>query len=192
MIRFGTPHDLFDVVIGLCWVTFLVVWLASAMFVKRTVERSFGWARLLVLVILFAFAGMSHWAPWLQRVMWPRTAAIGSAAASLTIAGLAVAVWARATLGGNWSGAIALKEGHELIQRGPYAHVRHPIYSGVLLMCLGTAVAAARPAGFVVLAVTAVLLVLKARDEEQLMIRHFPDAYPGYRERVKALIPGIW
>ena len=188
----GMAHDVFDVVIALCWFTFFVVWAVSALFVKRTVERSLGWARLLTFLFLIPFVAVARWVPGLHRTLWPRTAAIGALAALLTTAGLAVAVWARAALGSNWSGTIAFKEHHELIQRGPYAHVRHPIYSGLLLMCLGTAVASARLSSFVVLGLALVMLVIKARFEERLMMRHFPDAYPAYRQRVKALIPGIW
>jgi protein-S-isoprenylcysteine O-methyltransferase Ste14 len=188
----GAAHDVFDVVIALCWFTFFVVWAVSAWFVKRTVERSLGWARLLTFLILIPLVGMARWAPGLHRTMWPRTSAIGASAALLTTAGLAVAVWARAALGRNWSGTIAFKEHHELIQRGPYAYVRHPIYSGLLLMCLGTAVASARLSSFAVLGLALVLLVIKAHYEERLMMRHFPDAYPAYRQRVKGLIPGIW
>lgn len=106
--------------------------------------------------------------------------------------GLAIALWARAALGTNWSGAIAFKEGHELIQRGPYAYVRHPIYSGLLLMGLGTTLASARVSSLLMLVLALILLAIKARYEERLMIRHFPAAYPPYRARVKALIPGVW
>jgi protein-S-isoprenylcysteine O-methyltransferase Ste14 len=57
------------------------------------------------------------------------------------LAGLAQALWARVALGGNWSGQVTLKQKHELIRHGPYAHVRHPICSAILLMLLGTALA---------------------------------------------------
>src|SRR6185369_16149863 len=114
-MAFGVPHDVFDEVIALCWLTFFVVWAVSALFVKRTVERSLGWARLLTLLILFPLVGLARWVPWLHRTLWPRTAAIGALAALLTTAGLAVAVWARAVLGSNWSGSIAFNEHHELI-----------------------------------------------------------------------------
>src|SRR5262252_6433720 len=109
MILFGVPHDVFDWVIALCWLAFLIVWMVSAMFVKRTVDRSLGWPRLLVMLFVFAFAGEARRLPWLRQVLWPRTPAIGAVAALLTIVGLAVAVWARATLGGNWSVSVTFK-----------------------------------------------------------------------------------
>jgi protein-S-isoprenylcysteine O-methyltransferase Ste14 len=95
-------------------------------------------------------------------------------------------------LGTNWSGTITFKEDHELIQRGPYAYVRHPIYSGLLLMGLGTAVESGRLASFGLLAAVAAGFAVKAHLEERLMTRHFPEAYPPYRRRVRALIPGVW
>lgn len=191
-IGFGAPHDAFDWVIALCWLTFLIVWMVSALFVKRTVERSLGWPRLLTMAIVIALAGGARWFPWLRQALWARTASIGAAAALLTIAGLAVAVWARATLGGNWSGSVTFKEDHELIVRGPYALVRHPIYSGLFLMGLGAAVDSTRLAAFVVLGLTTIFFVIKARYEERLMLRHFADGYVQYRQRVKGFIPGVW
>jgi protein-S-isoprenylcysteine O-methyltransferase Ste14 len=70
--------------------------------------------------------------------------------------------------------------------------VRHPIYSGLLLMALGTAISSARLRSFLLLGLALAVLVIKAHYEEKLMIRHFPDAYPQYRQRVKALIPWVW
>lgn len=184
---FVTPDD---PVIAICWMIFVAVWAVSAFFVKRTAERSLSWLWLLA-VAAFGF-GLIGVIPGVRRPLWPQTAAIWAMANILTVTGLAVTLWARAVLGQNWSGAIVLKESHELIRRGPYAFVRHPIYSGLLLMLLGTALASARLSSFLVLAMTFVLVAIKARFEEQFMTRHFPDAYPEYRRQVKALIPGIW
>ncbi|MGH9393685.1 MAG: methyltransferase family protein, partial [Terriglobales bacterium] len=98
-------------------------------------------------------------------------------------------VWARRSLGGNWSSSPTLKQGHELVQRGPYGYVRNPIYTALLLMLLGTCifVGRARAALAIVLAVAG--LWVKLKQEEALMERQFPDTYPPYRKRVKALIP---
>ena len=181
-----------QVVIALCWAVFLVVWAVSALFVKRTVERSLGGTRLVLLASAIFILGVVRWIPGLHQALWTRTAAIGALADFLAVTGLIVTLWARAALGRNWSGTIAFKEGHELIQRGPYAYVRHPIYSGLLLMGLGTAIAADRLSSFVFLAAVFVFLAIKAHFEEELMTRHFPEAYAQYRRRVRALIPGVW
>src|SRR5262245_3954456 len=156
MIQFLTMRDPSDLVIALCWLVFTIVWAVSALFVKRTVERSLGWARLLVWgVVILVFTRASH-IPGLQQPMWPRSAGQGALAVLVTLAGLVVCIWARAVLGRNWSGSITFKEDHELIERGPYAYVRHPIYSGLLLMGLGSAINSARPQSFLLLVLVAV------------------------------------
>ena len=192
MIQFESSRSPFELVIALCWAVFFVVWAVSAPFVKRTVERPSSWARPLALIGVILVWGIVRWMPQLRQELWPRTAAVGVLADLLTVLGLAVAIWARLTLGRNWSGTITYKEGHELIRRGPYAHVRHPIYSGLLLMGLGTAVASTRLSSIVLLAGAFLLLAIKARLEERLMLRHFPEAYAEYRRRVRALIPYVW
>ena len=70
-------------------------------------------------------------------LLWPHNLTTGVIADVVTFLGLLLTLWARVVLGGNWSSGVAFKEQHELIERGPYAYVRHPIYSGVLLMFLG-------------------------------------------------------
>jgi protein-S-isoprenylcysteine O-methyltransferase Ste14 len=192
MIQIEHLNDPYQAVIALCWVVFFIVWAVSAWFVKRTVERSLGWARLLAFAFIVTLFGALSRVPGVHEPTWPRTAPLGMLADLITLSGLVVAVWARAVLGRNWSGSITFKEGHELIQRGPYAFVRHPIYSGLLLMGLGTAIASGRARTLLMLAGVLVVLAVKAHFEEELMMRHFPEAYPEYRRRVKALIPGVW
>jgi protein-S-isoprenylcysteine O-methyltransferase Ste14 len=107
----------------------------------------------------------------------------------LIAAGLGFSVWARIHLGRNWSGRISVKEDHELIQTGPYALVRHPIYTGLLLALVGTALSLGQWRG-----VAAVLLMLvsfwrKLTVEEHWMINAFGDRYRHYRGNTSALIP---
>src|SRR5262249_2426215 len=124
--------------------------------------------------------------------IWARTASPAVVAAAVTAAGLSVALWARVVLGRNWSGAIVLKEHHELIDRGPYAFVRHPIYTGVLLMVLGTITFSGTRAGVILFATMVAGLIVKARREERLLTKRFPAVYPLYRARVRArLIPFV-
>jgi protein-S-isoprenylcysteine O-methyltransferase Ste14 len=90
------------------------------------------------------------------------------------------------------SGRPSLKEGHELIERGPYSYVRHPIYSGLLLMFLGTVVLYGRVGGLVVLVACFIGLWLKVLQEERLLLERFSRAYADYRAQVKALIPFVF
>jgi protein-S-isoprenylcysteine O-methyltransferase Ste14 len=98
----------------------------------------------------------------------------------------------RALLGSNWSATVTVKQHHELIRRGPYAIVRHPIYSGFLLGVLGTALALGEVRGLVALALAFAGWYLKARNEEQFLVEQFGDAYVGYRRNVKQLIPFVF
>jgi protein-S-isoprenylcysteine O-methyltransferase Ste14 len=110
---------------------------------------------------------------------------------ALTILGCGFAIWARVTLGSNWSGLPNVKREHELIVKGPYKLVRHPIYSGLLLALAGTAIADGRSVWVLSLVLLAASYAVKMRQEEQLMMQTFPQDYPAYRRRVKALIPGV-
>jgi protein-S-isoprenylcysteine O-methyltransferase Ste14 len=179
--------------IGLCFAIFCLFWIATAFTTKRTVERRKRWSLSFFLVaFVYVIVRVGLWrAPWVNGVLWPRTLATGLMGDALALAGLAVMLWARVTLGGNWSGGVVLKENHELVTRGPYRFVRHPIYSGLLLLALGAAVWRGRNGPFWGLLVILLLFWLKARAEEQLMIDHFGDAYVSYKARVKALIPYI-
>jgi protein-S-isoprenylcysteine O-methyltransferase Ste14 len=124
--------------------------------------------------------------------LWRPTPAREWLAAAVVAAGLAVTVWARAALGRNWDGCVAFKQGHVLVVSGPYRYVRHPIYSGLFVMALGTAMLGAWSWGFALAALLLVSFWFKLRAEERLLTEHFPDAYPAYRRRVKALIPYVF
>jgi len=176
--------------IAACWVVFFVVWFIAAWFTKRTVERSSSWMRWVVgIALILLVRTRSSWQPFANGAsLWHTTPALAVVAAAVTAAGLSVALWVRAMLGGNWSGMTVLKDRHELIDRGPYALVRHPIYTGMLLMVLGSVMFWGTKDGVVMFAIIVVGLLLKAWTEERWLTKHFPDAYPRYRTRVRARI----
>jgi len=105
--------------------------------------------------------------------------------------GLALTVWARMHLGANWSGTVTVKQDHELVRSGPYAWVRHPIYTGLLLMLAGTALALGEWRGVLALLIAFAALWRKLKLEERWMRETFGTAYDDYRRSVKALLPGI-
>ena len=109
----------------------------------------------------------------------------------LTVAGMLFSVWARLTLGRNWSGTVTIKQDHELIQRGPYRIVRHPIYTGMLLAMLGTAFIYGIARCFLGVPIVGLGFWLKVQIEEQFMVRQFGEQYVRYRQEVRALIPYI-
>ncbi len=112
--------------------------------------------------------------------------------AVLVVAGLAWTMYARAVLGRNWSGTVTLKQEHELVRSGPYRWTRHPIYTGLLLALLGTAIALGEWRGVVGFLLVAVAFGYKLRVEERFMMSAFPAEYPRYRAEVPALVPGSW
>lgn len=125
-------------------------------------------------------------------VQIPRWALLGPIGLSLDLAGIALAIWARLTLGDNWSGFITVKRGHTLVQRGPYAVIRHPIYTGLLLAMAGTALTVGRAASYLGVALGLAAFLIRVRDEDAVMAEEFPAAHRTYRARTKALIPFVW
>ena len=181
------------IIISSCWGVFCIVWLLAAFFRKRTVYHESGTRRLLyVIPILFGwfliFRGYNL-APPLNTQVIPETDAILVLAALLCLCGLGLCLWARAVLGRNWSGTVTLKEDHELIVRGPYRLVRHPIYTGLLAMLVATWLEKGYVAGLIGLALAFISFWIKSNYEEEVMRKQFPDQYATYSERVKRIIP---
>jgi protein-S-isoprenylcysteine O-methyltransferase Ste14 len=107
----------------------------------------------------------------------------------LSFAGAAIAIWARAILGQNWSARVSLKVDHQLIRSGLYAYVRHPIYSGFLLMVIGTATVQGEFRGLLAIPVAAIGLTLKAKQEEALLRNEFGEPYMQYCRESGFLLP---
>jgi protein-S-isoprenylcysteine O-methyltransferase Ste14 len=178
-----------------CWIIFFLYWIINLLNAKKTAERQ-NWALLLAYKIPSTLGGVLFFWPDrpnpLGMILFPHTVWVQSLGAGLCVFGLLGAIWSRAILAGNWSPDVTFKVGHELTQRGPYRFVRHPIYTGILLMLLGTAVCAGRLRALIGFSLVAASFWIKLRQEETLMIRHFPNDYPAYKARVKALVPFLF
>jgi protein-S-isoprenylcysteine O-methyltransferase Ste14 len=188
-------------IIIVCWAIFALYWFIGASSVKPTQETegrlAGNWHSIWLLigglflsnVPFLAKAGVPDSS--LTTLLIPHSIVINAVITVLAVAGLIIAMMARRTLAGNWSKAVAFKKDHELITTGLYRYVRHPIYTGVLLMILATALyigTLSAGIGFV----TIVLGIgFKLRAEESLLTKHFPREYSAYKERTKALIPYI-
>ena len=182
-------------VIATCWGIFFVVWVVAAISTKRTVYHESSTRRLRYLIPILIgwyllFRGRRFPYPLNVQII-PHANAILIAASILCVGGLGICLWARAVLGRNWSGTITLKENHELIVRGPYRFVRHPIYTGLLAMMIATAIAQGHLAGMIGVVLVCVSFWIKLSDEEAVMLKQFPEQYAAYRHRVKRLIPFI-
>jgi protein-S-isoprenylcysteine O-methyltransferase Ste14 len=181
------------VLIEASWIAWAVYWVAMAFATKRTVERGgfFGYrvVTLLVLVACVAVGRLLHLST--HSPLWRAPLAVGVVSDCIVLAGAVFTVWARIVLGRNWSAEVTFKQDHELIESGPYALARHPIYTGLILMGLGTAIDYGRAFGFAILIALCCGLWWKARQEERIMRRHFPRAYADYRTRVRAIVPFV-
>ena len=182
--------------IGMWWAWVGYWWIASRD-VKKTVKVESAASRRSHFLPLFIAFCLVCWitlpVPVLSEYVFPVRqwwiwATVG---AVLTAAGLAFAVWARVKLGRNWSGTVTVKESHELTTGGPYSLVRHPIYTGLLLALLGTALSRGVVQGFVGVALAGITLWHKLRIEERYMGEEFGAQYAEYKDRVRALIPFV-
>lgn len=176
---------------GFAWLATFILW-AIQRFNRKETVGSFSdirvrlslWGVLVGWFILFS--GVLH-----DR-FFPMNPAIDYTGLVLTIVGLSFAVWARLTIGQNWGDLITVQKDHELVRKGPYGIVRHPIYSGFMLATLGTAIIRGDLGGLISVALVVICWGYKARLEEAFMIQHFGAQYEAYMQQVKGLIPGIW
>ena len=180
---------------ALTWSAFLLLWLLLAGWGKPTAQAESVGSRLLhfvltalVYILLFYPTPL----PGLNRRFLPATPLLAGLGFALTALGLGFCVWARLQLGRNWSARVEVKRGHELIRRGPYRLVRHPIYSGLLLATLGTGLAVGRWCAPLALLLALLTFLYKIRREERFMLQTFGAGYEELRRQVKMLIPFVW
>jgi protein-S-isoprenylcysteine O-methyltransferase Ste14 len=175
------------------WVLFFVYWQIRAYDTKTTQRIEPAASRILrVSIFVIAIVLLSTTRiplPWLYLQLWPAGLWPFWLGAAVTIAGLLFAIWARGYLGRNWSRSVTIKQDHELITSGPYAFVRHPIYTGILTGLLGTAIALSQVRGFIVLALFFLAFWMKLRMEEQWMRSVFGETYSTYARQTAALVP---
>jgi protein-S-isoprenylcysteine O-methyltransferase Ste14 len=178
------------------WILFLIYWQIKAVGAKTTQRlepASSRMVRLLVFVIVMALLSINHIPlPWLYQPLWPQGLWAFWIGAAVTVGGLLFAVWAREHLGRNWSRSVTIKKDHELITSGPYAMVRHPIYTGILAGFVGMAIAIAQVRGVVVCVLIFVVFWFKLRMEESWMRTQFGETYATYMERTAALVPYVF
>lgn len=185
--------DLYASLIASLWVAWLAYWWMSSRGVKSDQRRESAASRASHMVPLMVAAALLFLrkAPlgFLAARVLPSTLATYIAGAVMLALGLLFSVWARVHLGRNWSATVTVKQDHELVQTGPYRFVRHPIYTGILLALVGTAVARGDVQGLVAVLIACAAFWRKLRLEERWMQETFGDAYARYRARVAALIP---
>ncbi|MGP0020346.1 MAG: methyltransferase family protein [Candidatus Sulfotelmatobacter sp.] len=177
------------------WFCYLAYWWGMSKYVKET-ERRESMASRVVRLVAMIFAVALLWLPkvrlrWLDARFLPSGIWCFWSGAVITAGGMLFSVWARRYLGKNWSQAVTLKEDHELITSGPYALVRHPIYTGLLLAFAGCAVARGEWRGVLAVVIVFAALWHKLRLEEKWLGAQFGEPYAAYSRRVAALVPYV-
>lgn len=177
------------------WIIWLAIWIGASFNVRRTREREDWRTAIFNRAPVLIGAAMLAAPQWLPAALTRRLlgGADGPAIGTLLVAaGLALSVWARWHLGRNWSGIVTVKQGHTLVTTGPYRRVRHPIYTGLLVGLVGTALAIGAPYGFIATALILVGLIIKLYVEEERMRDTFRADYEAYSRRTARLIPGVY
>lgn len=192
-----------------CWIIFLVVWAISSIGVKRNVKgysywQGMGFPLAIVLILLifvrnipsfgqfFHLLEIGHFWNFVGSGTYASSNFIfESIGAALTALGIAFAIWARVHLGRNWGMPMSIKENPDLVTSGPYAYIRHPIYTGMLTALLGSAIASSLIL-LIVFVVFLMYVLYSVKQEEELMTKTFPKEYPAYKKRTKTLIPSVW
>jgi len=187
---------IFQWIIPALWLLFLVYWAVSAIGAKRSLGTSAWWKQSLlrggIVVLTLAaihFAGAGH-ALRAAQAYQARSVLLGAIGALLVLLGVGLAIFARVYLGRNWGMPMSRKAEPELVTRGPYAFVRHPIYTGIILAMVGSAIGES-----IIWALPLVLFapyfIYSARREEELMREQFPAQYPDYMRRTKMIVPFV-
>ncbi|MBC9929111.1 methyltransferase family protein [Chitinophaga qingshengii] len=188
---FKESPTLFTWVTCNCWLVFGCCWLTLRNRTKENVQLRttrqrwmgfIGYCVIFVSLYLPLFTG--------TRLL-PALSALQAAGALLCIGGIALCIWSRLLLGTNWSGGVAAKKDHELIVKGPYRLIRHPIYTGFITALAGTSLVSGGSAALIATLVCAMALYLKIEQEETLLNELFPGTYAAYQQQTRKLIPFI-
>ena len=175
------------------WFLFGVYWLVSALKRKKTKQREtwlqrFAYMLPLVMGFYLLSRPQAHYG-WLGNRFLPAGPFGEWLGILLTAAGIGIAFWARWHLGTNWSGVVTLKEGHELIRTGPYRTIRHPIYTGILLALLGTAITFGEVRALLTVVIVWLSFYVKARREESFLSQEFGPGFAEHKQHTGMFLP---
>ena len=181
---------------AIIWIVFYAYWIVSAWRTRSPVKRRASRSTFLlygVVWVVIWIAAMNLFLPdFLAERIVPAGIGFTLIGLLIALAGIAFAVWARVHLGKNWSGMPTIREQHSLTRTGPYRYVRHPIYSGITLGLLGTAIGLGYVIVFSCVILIFILFVIKSHVEEKFLTDEFGEEYARYRREVKALIPYVF
>ena len=175
------------------WILFGVYWFVSALSAKKTEKREPSAERLGHMLLMAAgyillFQRTDNWGILNHRFL-PDAPWIAWLGAAITFAGVLFAIWARWNLGKNWSAAVTIKRGHQIIRTGPYAHIRHPIYTGMLIAIIGSAFAIGEYRGLLAFAIFLFGFYRKARKEEVFLAANFGEPFQEHKQHTGFFLP---
>jgi protein-S-isoprenylcysteine O-methyltransferase Ste14 len=187
---------IFQWIIAALWLVFIAYWGISALSAKRNLGVTAWWRqsllRVAIVVLIIAALRLAGAGPALRAMQayQAHSPLLGGIGAALVLLGVGLAIFARVYLGRNWGMPMSRKAEPELVTGGPYAFVRHPIYTGIMLAMLGSAI------GLTIIWVLPLVLFVpyflySARCEEELMREQFPEQYPDYMQRTKMIVPFV-
>lgn len=179
------------------WVVWYAYWIISARRRIRSagevqVKRESAAGRAGYLLLMIVGLVLLFWRvrlPYIGTRLWASSGIWASAGLTVEVIGMALAFWARYTLGTNWTGRITTGGSQQLVVTGPYKLVRHPIYTGGLLAILGTAIVAGVSSALLGFGLTLMGIWIKLQREEAALREHFGPAYEEYSQRVSAVVP---
>ena len=188
-----TIRDVFRLLLLIPWVIFLIYWIIGAFKTHATRQKeSFASRYLVVLLEVAGYLLVFNQATeigFLGMRFIPRTLTGAVSGVLLTWLGIGLAIWARYHLAEYWSARVTIKEDHQLIRTGPYAHFRHPIYSGLVLATIGTALVIGKWRCVVGFVLALIGYCIKARKEEEMLTQQFGDAFREHQEHTGFLLP---
>ncbi len=178
------------------WGAWILSWTVAALWADRPVARPgvalqafHSAATVLGFCLMLGVRTHPHRGP---GRLWDVGDPVGWALLGLAAAGLALCWWARLHLGRLWSGSVSRKAGHRIVDTGPYALVRHPIYTGLIVAAFATGALRGAVPPLSAGVVLTVGFFIKARQEERFLGRELGEAdYEAYRRRVPMLVPRI-
>jgi protein-S-isoprenylcysteine O-methyltransferase Ste14 len=188
-----TTREVFRLLVELPWIVFVVYWIIAGIKTRPTRSQEAFTSRYTILLIevvgyVLIFIRSTGIGVLETRFM-PRSVASAILGVILTWSGIGLAIWARYHLAENWSARITIKEDHQLIRTGPYSRLRHPIYSGLILATIGSAIVIDQWRCVLGLCLVVFGYCLKARKEEAMLIQQFGDAFRDHQKQTGFLFP---
>lgn len=193
MIPFDLNTDKASEMASWLWTALMIVWLVLWAGMKRAKKLETPWEMLqhalpVVLGFWLLFGNLDNWG-WLNYRLPLKVPAASLAGLALTAFGIALSIWARITLGANWSGVVTLKKDHQLIRTGLYRWIRHPIYTGILVAMIGTALIKGHLRGWLGFAVILATFYFKARREEGFLRQEFGQGFEEHMRNTGMFLP---